>query len=64
MLLNCKKCEGRVFVDRVHSAYDHLEIFCINCGERKMFHPPSRFDKDIQWLDKIEKSRVKIWNGL
>ena len=62
-MLKCKKCKGKVFVDRVHSSDDHLEIFFINCGFRKMFHPPSKFGKSIQWLEKAEKDRKIIING-
>ena len=61
--LSCKKCKGKVFVDRVHSSHDHLEIFCINCGFRKMFHPPSKFGMSIQWLEKVEKARKIMVNG-
>ena len=59
----CKKCRGRVFVDRVFSSYDHLEIFCINCGFRKMFHPPSQFGKAVQWLHQTENQLMKKANG-
>lgn len=59
----CKKCKGRMFVDRVHSGYDHLEIFCINCGARKMYHPPSKFGAFALWLEKMEKQYMNQANG-
>lgn len=39
--MNHKKCGGRVFVDRVYSEKNHLELSCLECGARWM-------------LDKIE----------
>lgn len=39
-MLKCTKCNGRIFVDRRYSSYDHLETFCILCGDRKFYHPP------------------------
>lgn len=32
----CKKCGGRVFVDRIFSEKKHVELFCIMCGKRWM----------------------------
>lgn len=35
--MKCKKCKtGRIFVDRVFSEKDHVELYCLQCGERKM----------------------------
>jgi hypothetical protein len=45
--VNCGKCSGRVFIDRVFSEKRHVELFCIICGKRWM-------------LDK-EKSRFATW---
>jgi hypothetical protein len=59
----CKKCKGRMFVDRVHSAHNHIECFCINCGARKMYHPPSKYGKFAIWLDKTEKMLAKRSEG-
>lgn len=63
-MLKCKKCKGKVFVDRVHSSHDHLELFCIICGNRKMFHPPSKFGNSIKWLKDLENQRTMTGNGL
>jgi hypothetical protein len=54
----CKKCGGRVFVDRQYTSVDHLETFCILCGTRNFFHPPSQ-SLEGRWLLEKEKSRVK-----
>jgi hypothetical protein len=54
----CKKCGGRVFIDRQYSTIDHMETFCILCGKRTFFHPPSQ-SLEGRWLLEKEKSRVK-----
>lgn len=61
-MIICKKCKGKIFVDRCHSASDHLELFCILCGDRRMYHPPSNF-KEIKWLEIAEKNLLKSYNG-
>ncbi len=45
--MHCKKCKGRVFVDRIFSEKKHVELACIVCGKRWM-------------LDK-EKNRFAAW---
>ena len=62
-MLQCKKCKGKLFIDRVHSGYDHLETFCINCGCRTMYHPPSKFGAFGLWLEQIEKMYMNQANG-
>jgi predicted nucleic acid-binding Zn-ribbon protein len=59
-MLRCKKCRGRVFVDRTFNADNHIEIFCIVCGSRKFYHNFSEGDKEAQWLMKMEKARAKL----
>ena len=59
----CKKCKGKLFVDRVFSSHDHLETFCINCGARTMYHPPSKFGSFGLWLEEAEKEIAKRVNG-
>lgn len=63
-MLCCQKCKGRVFVDRVESSVDHLETYCIICGSRKIYRPPSRFGGSIQWLHERERTLTKKYNGL
>jgi hypothetical protein len=53
----CKKCGGRVFVDRVFSQKLHMELFCIMCGKRWMVNKEtSGFGK---WLEKRENLNLK-----
>jgi hypothetical protein len=54
----CKKCNGRVFIDRQYSSVDHLETFCIMCGTRKFFHPPAESGEG-RWLLAKEKLLAK-----
>lgn len=62
-MLKCKRCKGRVFVDRVFTSHDHLETFCIRCGERKIYHPPSKFSNEIQLIHQNELKAAYLWNG-
>ena len=57
-MLKCKKCKGRMFVDRQYSSIDHLEIFCISCGSRRFLRPPAESEEG-RWLLQIEKLRAK-----
>lgn len=56
-MMKCKKCNGRVFVDRVFSQKLHIELFCIMCGKRWMVN------KDTsslgKWLEQREKRQLK-----
>jgi hypothetical protein len=51
-MINCKKCGGRVFIDRVFSQKLHMELFCIMCGKRWMVNKEtSALGK---WLERKE----------
>ena len=53
----CKKCGGRVFVDRVFSQKLHMELYCLMCGKRWMINKEtSAFGK---WLDQKERLHKK-----
>jgi hypothetical protein len=55
----CKKCAGRVFVDRVFSQKLHMELFCIMCGKRWMVNKEtSAFGK---WLEQKENKNQKAY---
>jgi hypothetical protein len=47
-----------MFVDRIHSNIDHLETYCVKCGNRKFYHPPSE-SAEGKWLLQKEKFRAK-----
>jgi len=51
----CKKCSGRMFVERINDDNSFVEVFCTACGSRKIL------DKNndnffIKWL--IRKEQV------
>lgn len=58
-MIKCKKCCGRMFVDRVYNSMNHIEIFCINCGTRKFYHNSFKDDKDALWILAMEIKRAK-----
>jgi hypothetical protein len=62
-MIICYKCKGRIFVDRSESSIDHLEVYCLMCGMRKIFHMPAKFGRSVQWLHQKEKDLMKIANG-
>jgi hypothetical protein len=53
----CKKCNGRVFIDRVFSQKLHIELYCIMCGKRWMINRES--SKLGKWLDQKESEYKK-----
>lgn len=58
--LKCSKCESRMFVDRVFLSHDHLELYCMRCGKREMFHPVQRYGERVQWIMQMEKRRARF----
>ena len=54
-MLFCKKCTGRVFVDRVYSQNLRVELFCVICGKRWMVRRENRF---ASWLAKLEEKQT------
>jgi len=57
-MLKCNKCSGRMFVDRLYSVAGHIETYCIMCGSRKFFHPPTE-SQEGTWLLQKEILRAK-----
>ena len=53
----CKKCNGRVFIDRVFSQKLHMELFCIMCGKRWMINKETNVL--AKWLEKQENRHAK-----
>ena len=47
-----------MFVDRQYTSANHIEIFCISCGDRKFFHPPQE-SSEGRWILQKEISRAK-----
>ena len=57
-MIHCRRCKGRMFIDRQYSSQIHLETSCIKCGHRQFFHPPSE-SKEGRWLLDQENLRAK-----
>ena len=53
--MKCKRCTGRVLVDRVLTADTHLELYCMACGKRWSFHYPQHQPFFVLWLHQKEK---------
>lgn len=47
-----------MFIDRQYTGADHLEVYCISCGTRVFFHPPSA-SQEGKWLLRKEQLRAK-----
>lgn len=56
-MIHCKKCGGRVFVDRVFSQKLHMELFCIMCGKRWMINKETSVLG--KWLERKEMLYAK-----
>jgi hypothetical protein len=63
MTLACKRCKGRVFIDRVFSAEEHLELYCGACGKRWIFHDSGTHNVFVKWLMRKEKEYLRLVQG-
>jgi hypothetical protein len=58
-MMHCRRCGGRVFVDRVFSQKLHMELYCLLCGRRWMVNKEtSSFGR---WLDQVEFNQRKAF---
>jgi hypothetical protein len=57
-MIYCNRCKGRMFIDRQYSSVMHLETYCIRCGARRFYHPPSDSREGL-WLLGRENLRAK-----
>jgi DNA-directed RNA polymerase subunit RPC12/RpoP len=57
--LTCRKCSAKIFVDRVFLTRDHLELYCLRCGKREMYHNTDKFDERARWIMSLEMTRAK-----
>jgi hypothetical protein len=49
--MNCQRCNGRMFLDRVFSDNKNFEVYCILCGDRKFVSKGTEFGT---WLSQVE----------
>lgn len=52
--MKCKRCSGRVFLDRIFSENKNHETSCVMCGDRRFIEKDSEFGL---WLTKQETAR-------
>jgi hypothetical protein len=52
--MKCRKCNGRVFLDRVFTDNKNFELYCILCGDRRFIDKQSEMGN---WLGKMETGR-------
>lgn len=53
--MECRRCNGRVFLDRTFSDNKNYELFCLLCGDRRFVSKASELG---QWLETKEKARM------
>lgn len=54
--MHCKKCNSRVFVDRLYSEKKHIELMCVGCGKRWMLNKEK--NRFAAWLLKVEEAHA------
>lgn len=53
-MITCKKCQGRVFIDRVFSQKMRIELYCLLCGKRWFVKKDG--NAFGQWLNSLERN--------
>lgn len=53
--MKCRKCNGRVFLDRIFSDNKNFETSCILCGDRRFISKDTEVGR---WLEKMERLRM------
>lgn len=53
--MDCRRCNGRVFLDRVFTDNKNYEASCLICGDREFIAKDS---EKGQWLTEREKKRM------
>lgn len=57
-MIKCNKCKKKMFIDRVFTTPQNIEVFCLYCGSRKFYNPPTA-SSEGRWLLQKENLRVK-----
>jgi hypothetical protein len=58
-MIHCLKCSGKMFVDRIFTTNNYLEMYCIICGKREMYVHPDNHGKRAKWAINLERLRAK-----
>lgn len=53
--MKCKRCGGRVFLDRIFTENKNFETSCILCGDRQYINKDTELG---QWLTRQEAARM------
>jgi hypothetical protein len=53
--VKCRRCNGRVFLDRIFSDNKNFETSCILCGDRRFI---GKDTEDGRWLAEQEQRRM------
>jgi hypothetical protein len=51
----CKKCQGRVMIDRSFGSSIHVELYCLCCGNRWSLRHPNNRGEFAKWIHKKEQ---------
>jgi hypothetical protein len=54
--MECRRCNGRVFLDRTFSDNKNYELFCLLCGDRRFVSKSTELGK---WLQVKERKRMQ-----
>jgi len=58
----CRKCNGRVFVDRVFHTAQRIELFCLMCGKRWILK--NKLNGFTIWLNELERRKNRGRHGI
>lgn len=58
-MITCNKCKGKIFVDRVFTTPEYLELYCLLCGKREMIQHPESKGKREKWIMQMERMTAK-----
>lgn len=53
--MQCRRCNGRVFLDRTFSDNKNFELFCMLCGDRRFISKGTELG---EWLQAQEQVRM------
>lgn len=53
--MTCRRCKGRVFLDRIYTDNKNFETSCLLCGDRRFINKDSELGK---WLQLNEQKRM------
>lgn len=53
-MLICRKCKGRILIERHLTTETYMELYCLGCGKAWYFEYPQKHKGFVKWLHKIE----------